>query len=70
MDGPRRRALRYFAPVLILLGLYDVWNIEHRRRVNAARRAGAIVAMAERAGYSHVDTIPIAVDYNRPGFEE
>lgn len=46
MDGPRRRARRYLAPVRILLGLYDVWNIAQRKRDNLARVECVTVAMS------------------------
>jgi len=45
MDGPRRRARRYFAPVLTDVGLYDVWKTVQRVLTRAASLEGAMDAM-------------------------
>lgn len=45
MDGPRRRALRYFAPVLMDVGLYEVWKTVQRVLTRAASLEGATDAM-------------------------
>jgi len=45
MDGPRRRARRYFAPVLTDVGLYEVWKTVQRVLTRAASLEGATDAM-------------------------
>jgi len=45
MDGPRSRARKYFAPDRLDVGLYAVWNIEHRSFVNAFRGEIVVEAM-------------------------
>ena len=45
MDGPRRRARRYFAPVLTDVGLYEVWKTVQRVLTRAASLEGVMDAM-------------------------
>jgi len=45
MDGPRRRARRYFAPVLTDVGLYEAWKTVQRVLTRAASLEGATDAM-------------------------
>jgi len=45
MDGPRRRARRYFAPVLADVGLYEVWKTVQRVLMRAASLEEAMDAM-------------------------
>lgn len=55
MDGPRRRARRYFAPVRIDVGLYEVWNTVQRVLTRAASLEGAMDAMLWYAMGTEVD---------------
>lgn len=41
---------KYLAPVRIEVGLYEVWNSEHRSLVKSASRLGATPAMAGGSG--------------------
>ena len=50
MEGPRKRARRYFAPVLTDVGLYEVWKTAQRVFTRAASLEGAMDAMVAGLG--------------------